>query len=248
MDSESRRAIVLRICVSGASWKSAPAGHLLLRRHGGVALRFARRARDRRRTRALARLADDLLGRRPAAARALGARLRGRCADDAVRRGLGGRRRRRAAADERVDVLVLRRDHAEQLPDGRRLALGEEPLAQHAVGARDELHHGLVGLDLGEHVARLHGVALVPDPLHEAPLLHGGGEGLHHDFGSHRRWGMGTGLGSRGSGLDWPLGRHPGAREPRAPTPDPHSMYMTFFTAAIVFAASGLAERSSVLA
>ena len=42
---------------------------------------------------------------------------------------------------------------AEQLAHGTRVALGRETRAQHAVAARGELHHRLVGLHLREHIA-----------------------------------------------------------------------------------------------
>ncbi len=77
------------------------------------------------------------------------------------------------------------RDHADELPDRSRVAFVDEALAQHAVAARDELHDRLVRLDLGEHVAVLHGVAFVLQPFDEAPLFHRGGERLHEDFGCH---------------------------------------------------------------
>ena len=57
------------------------------------------------------------------------------------------------SADERTDVLVGTGDHAYQLTHRLRLALRDELLPQHAIGARDELHDRLVGLDLGERVA-----------------------------------------------------------------------------------------------
>jgi hypothetical protein len=90
-----------------------------------------------------------------------------------------------AALEERVDVLVFPGDDADELTDRRVRALAEHALPEHTVGARHELHDRLVGLDLGDRLAALHGVALVLQPLHEAALLHGGGEGFHHDFRCH---------------------------------------------------------------
>ena len=99
------------------------------------------------------------------------------------RRLVAGRR----AANERADVLVGGRNHTDQLTDRRCRVLGDEPLAQHAVAARDELHDRLVGLDFGEDVAALHGVALVLVPLHQAPLFHRRRERFHQHFGRHRQ-------------------------------------------------------------
>jgi hypothetical protein len=91
------------------------------------------------------------------------------------------------AAVERVDVLVLGRDHADQRPDRDGVPLVDQPLAQHAIAARDELHDRLVGLDLTDRLAALDDVALVLEPLDEASLLHRRGECLHEDFGCHDR-------------------------------------------------------------
>ena len=60
-----------------------------------------------------------------------------------------------------------------------RFALVDQALPQHAVAARDELHDRLVGLDFGEHVAALHGVAFVLQPFDEAPFFHRRRERLH---------------------------------------------------------------------
>ena len=130
---------------------------------------------------------------------------------------LRGRRARTTGfGKHRVDVLVFGRDDAHELPDGSRFAFAHEPLAQHAVAARDELHDGFVGLDLSERLATLHRVALVLQPFDEAPLFHRGRKRLHEDL---RRHGL----------LDY-------------------SRYMTCLTAAMVFAASGLANFSRFFA
>src|SRR3954449_4884299 len=50
----------------------------------------------------------------------------------------------------------------------------DENLAQRALVDRLHLHGGLVGLDLGDHVARLDRVALVLQPPREVALGHGG--------------------------------------------------------------------------
>jgi hypothetical protein len=56
---------------------------------------------------------------------------------------------------------------------------------QHAPDPRDQLHHRLVCLDLGEHVTDRDRIAGLLLPLHQAALLHGGRERLHHDLGGH---------------------------------------------------------------
>src|SRR5947208_1581128 len=53
------------------------------------------------------------------------------------------------------------------------------------VRARDQVHHRLVGLDLGERLPRLHRVAVALVPLGHTPLLHGGRERFHIDVGGH---------------------------------------------------------------
>ena len=50
-----------------------------------------------------------------------------------------------------------------------------------------EFHRRLVGLDLGEDVAGLDGVAFLDEPFGQRPLLHGGGHGGELDFGRHLR-------------------------------------------------------------
>ena len=51
--------------------------------------------------------------------------------------------------------------------------------------AGDELHDGFVRFDFRDRFARLHGVADVLQPLHQAPFFHGRRERLHHHFGRH---------------------------------------------------------------
>src|SRR5262249_15951590 len=93
----------------------------------------------------------------------------------------GGRRSR----NQRVDVLVRRRDHPDERANRLRFALTDETLSEDAVATRDELHDRLVSLDFGEAVARLHGVAFVLPPFHPASLLHRGRERLHEPFRRH---------------------------------------------------------------
>src|SRR5207245_1385210 len=75
-----------------------------------------------------------------------------------------------------TDGLARRDDHRHHAPDRNGLALGGGHLAQHAVRARHQIHHGLVGLDLGQRLARLHRVPVAFVPFHHAPLLHRRGE------------------------------------------------------------------------
>jgi hypothetical protein len=49
-----------------------------------------------------------------------------------------------------------------------------------------EVHDRLVGLDLGEHVARLDRVARLLEPLEDLALFHRVGELRHEDVGRHR--------------------------------------------------------------
>jgi hypothetical protein len=56
---------------------------------------------------------------------------------------------------------------------------------QHAAHPSDQLHDGLVGLDLGQHVARSDLLAFLFLPLDEATLFHCGRECLHHDLSRH---------------------------------------------------------------
>src|SRR5690606_13500812 len=82
------------------------------------------------------------------------------------------RPRRRLRQNVR-DVLVRRRDHPDHRADRHRLALVDEALAEYPAPARDELHRGLVGLDLGQDVAFLDLVTLFLEPPDELALLHG---------------------------------------------------------------------------
>src|SRR5213592_4145094 len=92
-----------------------------------------------------------------------------------------------AAAAGTAPTASRRDDHRHHAPDRHGLALGGGDLPQHAVRARHQIHHGLVGLDLGQCLARLHRVPVPLVPLHHAPLLHGRGERFHIDIGGHRR-------------------------------------------------------------
>jgi hypothetical protein len=58
-------------------------------------------------------------------------------------------------------------------------------LEQGATGSGHQLHHGLVGLHLGEHVTHGDDVAFLLLPLDQATLFHGGRERFHDDLGCH---------------------------------------------------------------
>ena len=64
-------------------------------------------------------------------------------------------------------------------------AFRHQNLAERAFVDRLHFHGGLVGLDLGDHVAGLDGVAFLLEPLGEVALLHRGRQRGHEDFGWH---------------------------------------------------------------
>ena len=93
--------------------------------------------------------------------------------------------RRRGTRHQRCDVLVLRSDHTDERTHWCCRALSDQPLAQNSVATRHEFHDGLVGFDLGQHVARFHGVAFVLEPLGQTTFLHRRAQGFHENFRSH---------------------------------------------------------------
>lgn len=88
-------------------------------------------------------------------------------------------------ADQRVDIFVCRGDHGEQRSYRRCIPFHPESLAQYPIATGNKFHHRLVGLDFSEHVAGLHGVALVLQPFDEPALFHRWRERLHYHFGRH---------------------------------------------------------------
>jgi hypothetical protein len=58
-------------------------------------------------------------------------------------------------------------------------------LEQRPGRTRDQLHHRLVSLDLGEHITNRDGVAFLLFPLYQPALLHSGGEGFHYHVRGH---------------------------------------------------------------
>ena len=138
----------------------------------------------RRRLRGI-RAGNGCRNRRPTA-------LRGRGRGASFRRlGLGGALARApypCPAGDGLGVLALSRDQADQLVHrhiGR--AFRHHDLGEHALIDRLDLHRRLVGLDLGDHIAGLDGVALLLQPFGEIALLHRGREGGHEDVGGHLR-------------------------------------------------------------
>ncbi len=99
-------------------------------------------------------------------------------------------------------------------------ALGNDDLAERSLVGGLDLHRRLVGLDLGDHVARADFVALLLVPLGEVALGHGGRKGGHQDLDRHVPclW-PGCGTVSRGSRRTWR--RRPPCRARAAPaSPD----------------------------
>ena len=104
-----------------------------------------------------------------------------------MRSGFAARGGKPRPAGERVNILTVH----EQQRDGpvhRHMlgALGDQDLAELAVIDGFHLHGRLVGLDLGDDVAGAHRIALAHQPFDELPLLHGGRERRHENFGWHQ--------------------------------------------------------------
>ena len=76
-------------------------------------------------------------------------------------------------------------DERHELRTGTVAPAWHDLLEQRATGPGHQLHHRLVGLDLGEHVAHCDRLAFALLPFDEAPLLHRGRERLHDDLGGH---------------------------------------------------------------
>ena len=66
-------------------------------------------------------------------------------------------------------------------------AIGDQDLAQHAFVDRLDLHRCLVGLDLGDHVTGLDGLAFLLQPARQRALGHCGRKRRHQDVGGHVR-------------------------------------------------------------
>ena len=79
--------------------------------------------------------------------------------------------------DRRVDLDVLG-------------ACGNENLRHLALVDRLDLHRRLVGLDLGDDVTGLDGLALADQPFGQRALLHGGRQRRHQNFRGMKPLGM----------------------------------------------------------
>ena len=74
-------------------------------------------------------------------------------------------------------------DHRDRFPDRHRRAGLDEDLREDSAVVGLQLHRGLVGLDLGEHVTCQHGVTFVLEPLSDDTFGHGVGQAGHEDVG-----------------------------------------------------------------
>ncbi len=147
--------------------------HLGTGRHVGVGQHCRRRRRSRRRAGGNSNFIDLC-----APAFGFGRRRRFR------RMLLGGN----VHALECAGALAIHQDQRDRRVDCHVLgAFGHEDFSERALVDRLDFHRGLVGLDLGDHVAGLHFLALVLHPLGEVALLHRGRERRHQDFDGHRR-------------------------------------------------------------
>jgi hypothetical protein len=102
-----------------------------------------------------------------------------------LRRRFGGWGGRSGSAGNGGNVLPGLPDHGDQAGDRYGGSFGYDVLEQHAIRSGHQLHDRLVGLDLGQHVALGHLLALFFLPLDQPTLFHGRGERLHHDFRGH---------------------------------------------------------------
>ena len=85
-------------------------------------------------------------------------------------------------------ILAFARDQRDRRADLHPVAaFGDQDLRDRALVDRLELHRRLVGLDLGEDVARFDRVAFLDQPFGQRPLLHRRGQSGHLEFGRHRR-------------------------------------------------------------
>ena len=122
--------------------------------------------------------------------RAFGGGLRGRAglrdlAAAVLGRGGLSRRWRRVGAAFRHCFAGLHQ-HGDRVVDLHAFgAVADQDAAEDAFLHGLDFHGGLVGLDLGDHVAGLDFVAFLFQPARERALGHGGREGGHQDVGRH---------------------------------------------------------------
>src|SRR6185295_11539774 len=102
------------------------------------------------------------------------------------RRGRRGRGRLGRRGGDARDVVGRIGDDADQVSHRHLPALAHDDLAQHAGPEGLDLHVGLVGLDLRDHVAALDRVALLLQPLDDLAGLHRVRQLGHQDLGDHR--------------------------------------------------------------
>ena len=106
-----------------------------------------------------------------------GSRTRGRRGGRCSGGRFGWRRRRRGSL--RLGRRAVARNHCNHGADRRHLAHADADFRERAGGGRRHLHRHLVGLDLEQVVARLHGVAGRLEPLRDLALSHGLAELRH---------------------------------------------------------------------
>ncbi len=151
--------------------------HLGARRNIGIGgQRLARRGRSRRRRRNASRCGS--LRHRRGGSRRGGRRIGGALA------------LAQHARDRRVDLDVLG-------------AFRDENLAQSTFVHRLELHGRLVGLDLGDHIARLDRVTFLLQPLGKLALFHRGRKRRHQNVNRHGLSSSGAGVARWRSGRIW---------------------------------------------
>ena len=93
--------------------------------------------------------------------------------------------RRRHSRGRALAAIQLSNDgiHRHILRPLRHQNAGDHPLIH-----RLNLHGGLIGLDLGDHIARAHRIALFLQPARQLALGHGRGQRGHQDFGAHQAY------------------------------------------------------------
>ena len=108
------------------------------------------------------------------------------CLSSPARGGRGAKRRRGRGGRGGARILALARQHGDGRVDLHALrAFRHQDLRQRALIDGFDFHRRLVGLDLGDHVARLDRVAFLLQPLGERALLHRRRQRGHQDVGRH---------------------------------------------------------------
>ena len=102
------------------------------------------------------------------------------------RLGAGGAVAAAVLREDVVRALALTPEHGDEAADGHGLAFADDTLQEHAVVVDLQIHRGLVGLDLRDHVAGGDGGALFGEPRDEDTFLHGVAHFGHFDGDSHR--------------------------------------------------------------